>query len=303
MNKEELLERYEALGEERDFLAAQPLYEQALAEGPDARLLNDYGYLVYAHARRELRCAVELYERAIALDPGYDKAHYQLIVARAGLQEQEVAVQLYERRLADAPGELREHRFLATAYLNAHAFKEALVVAEAGLRLASDDATLVAMHGEAKAGLGEVEAALADWRRALELEPEDIGALYSTAFLLEREHRLDEAIAAWQAIVDWCETRGLSLEAEWPKREIELDECLVRRPAAPAATRRGRPGVISDPLVPVRRACVDRQSRAAGSDGTSGPGGNAGRWSRWLGRCRAIRSGCGAERDGRLSER
>jgi hypothetical protein len=32
MKKEELLERYESLGEERDFLAAQRLYEQALAE-------------------------------------------------------------------------------------------------------------------------------------------------------------------------------------------------------------------------------------------------------------------------------
>lgn len=221
MNKEELLERYEALGEERDFLAAQPLYEQALAEAPDARVLNGYGYLLYAHASRELRRAVELYERAIALDPGYEKPHYQLIVARAALQDQDVAVQMYEQRLADAPGELREHRFLATAYLSAHSYEQALAVAEAGLRLAPDDAALVAMRGEAKAGLGEVEPALADWRRALELEPEDIGALYSTAFLLAHEGRLDEAVAAWQGIIDWCEARGLSLETEWPKREIE----------------------------------------------------------------------------------
>lgn len=46
MRKEELLERYEALGGERDFLAAQPLYAQA----PDARLLDYYGYLPFAHA-------------------------------------------------------------------------------------------------------------------------------------------------------------------------------------------------------------------------------------------------------------
>src|SRR5215471_10243678 len=136
MKKEELLERYESLGEERDFLAAQPLYERALAESPDERVLNDYGYLLYAHARRELRRAVELYEQAIALDPGYDKPHYQLIMARAALQEQEVAVGMYEGRLRDAPDEVREHRFLATAYLQAWAFDRALAVAEAGLRLA-----------------------------------------------------------------------------------------------------------------------------------------------------------------------
>src|SRR5206468_7150214 len=73
MDKQELLERYEAFGEESDFLAAQPLYEQAAAGQPDARVLTDYGYLLYAHARRELRQAVELFERAIALDARFDK--------------------------------------------------------------------------------------------------------------------------------------------------------------------------------------------------------------------------------------
>jgi tetratricopeptide (TPR) repeat protein len=90
VEKEELLERYEALGEEADFLAAKPLYERALTEAADARLLNEYGYLLECHGRRELRRAVELYERAIELDPGNDKPHYQLISARAGLLEPEL---------------------------------------------------------------------------------------------------------------------------------------------------------------------------------------------------------------------
>ena len=52
MNEHELLERYEALGDERDFLAAKPLFEQALADAPDSsRLRLDYGYLLECHAR------------------------------------------------------------------------------------------------------------------------------------------------------------------------------------------------------------------------------------------------------------
>jgi cytochrome c-type biogenesis protein CcmH/NrfG len=62
---------------------------------------------------------------------------------------------------------------------------------------------------------------LADWRLALELEPEDIGALYSSAFLLEREGRLDDAANAWREIVEWHEARGHRLQAEWPRRELE----------------------------------------------------------------------------------
>src|SRR5947207_214978 len=164
MDKQELLERYEALGEEDDFLAAKPLYEQALAGAPDAHALTDYGYLLYAHARRELRQAVELYERAIELNPGFDKPHYQLIVARAALEEPELAVARYEQRSAASPGEAREHRFLAVSYLRAHAHERALETVEAGLELAPDDAALVELRGEAKAGLGDAEGALADWR-------------------------------------------------------------------------------------------------------------------------------------------
>jgi len=194
----------------------------------DARLLNSYGFLLESHARNELRQAVALYERAIEVDPDWDKPHYQLISARAGLREPERAVALYEQRLRAAPDSLREHRFLAHAYLAANSYAKALEIAEAGLVLAPGDAALTAARGEAKAGLGEVEGALADWRRALELDPEDIGALYSSAFLLERQGRHRESAAAWQAIIDWNDARGLSLESEWPNRELERLRQLLR---------------------------------------------------------------------------
>ncbi len=115
---------------------------------------------------------------------------------------------IYERRLAASPSELRVHRFLVSACVRARAFQRALAVVEAGLELARDDAPLFALRGEAKAGLDDPDGALADWRRALELEPEDIGALYSIAFLLEHEGRLAEAIKAWRSIVDWNESEA-----------------------------------------------------------------------------------------------
>ena len=121
MTTDELLERYEATGEESDFLAARSLYEQALAADHDARVLTDYGYLLECHARLELRRAVELYERAIQLDPSDDRPHYQLIMARAGLQEPELPIASYQQRVARSPDDVREYRFLATAYLSVHA--------------------------------------------------------------------------------------------------------------------------------------------------------------------------------------
>jgi tetratricopeptide (TPR) repeat protein len=168
-----------------------------------------------------LRRAVEVYEQAIELDSAYDKPHYQLISAHAGLQQPEVPVAIYERRLAGARSDVREHRFLANAYLKAHAFQQALEIVEAGLELAPDDAACVELRGEAKAGLGDVEGALGDWRRALELDSHSIGGLYSSAFLLEREGRLAEATEAWRAIIDWNESRGFMLQTVWPRQELE----------------------------------------------------------------------------------
>jgi Tfp pilus assembly protein PilF len=83
VNRRELLDRYEATGDEAAFDAAQRLFEQALAEPADARVLLDYGYLLECHAQHTLRRAAARYERAIELDPSLEKARYQLIQVRA----------------------------------------------------------------------------------------------------------------------------------------------------------------------------------------------------------------------------
>src|SRR5262249_31341597 len=94
MDKDELLERYEAVREESYFLAAKPLFERDIRERdvrgqPDPILLRQYGYLLECHGRITIRRAVEQYERAIALDPDADKVQYQWISAKASLSEQE----------------------------------------------------------------------------------------------------------------------------------------------------------------------------------------------------------------------
>jgi tetratricopeptide (TPR) repeat protein len=127
---------------------------------------------------------------------------------------------------------VREHRFLATAYVSAHDYRKALAAAETGLALAPNDAQLIALRGEAKAGLDDPEGALADWRRALELDGEDIGALYSIAFLLERLGRPIEAMQAWRSMIDWNERRGDTLHNDWPRQELKRLEALVNRSRA-----------------------------------------------------------------------
>jgi tetratricopeptide (TPR) repeat protein len=221
MNVDALLERYEATGDEDDFVEAKRLYEQAIAEAPDAEVLRDYGYLLYCHASRAMHQAAEQCERAVALDPQADKAHYQLIAARAALRETDDVIAVYERRLAAAPEDVRWHRLLASAYLAANRHERAAPVIEAGLALAPEDRGLIELRGDVNAAAGDVDGALADWWRALDPDGHSIGGAYSSAFLLEREGRIDEAIEAWTYILDYNETRGYALQTEWPRRELE----------------------------------------------------------------------------------
>jgi tetratricopeptide (TPR) repeat protein len=226
MDNDELLYRYETLGEESDFLAAKPLFEQDIRERerrgqPDALLLRQYGYLLECHGRRTIRRAIEQYERSIAVDPDDIKAQLQWIGAKASLAEEHDAITMYRGRVAAAPTDLRELRLLAAAYLSAKDFAAAAEVIDTGLRLAPTDWALLSDRGVVKAGTGDPEGALADWRRAYEIDPENLSPVFSSADLLEREGRLAEAAEAWRYIVDYCQAHGWEWDAVWPREMLE----------------------------------------------------------------------------------
>lgn len=92
---------------------------------------------------------------------------------------------------------------------------------DTGLAVAPDDPKLLYDRGEVSAHTGDTEAALADWRRAHELDPQDFGPVYSSAFLLEREGRLAEAAETWRHIIDYATGQGWELTAAWPREMLQ----------------------------------------------------------------------------------
>jgi hypothetical protein len=74
---------------------------------------------------------------------------------------------------------------------------------------------------------GHPDDALACWRRAHDLGPDNLSPRYSTAFLLEREDHLAEAAAEWRFIIGWCEERGYAISADWPRRELQRLEARL----------------------------------------------------------------------------
>jgi tetratricopeptide (TPR) repeat protein len=76
--------------------------------------------------------------------------------------------------LPESPHDAHEYRFLAQAYLAAHAYEKALEFAEAGLAAMPHDWALIAIRGDARSGLWDEEGASADWQLALELRRDEI---------------------------------------------------------------------------------------------------------------------------------
>lgn len=224
---EELLERYEADGDEGVYAEARRSYEQALSADDDARMLMEYGYLQELHGRRSIHAAVDCYERSIAADPQYDKPHWQLIHAMAMLGQANRAVDRYQQWLAAAPGDPRPRRFLAAACMAARDYDRARQVIHGGLDLAPDDPMLTALRGDLLEATGHPDDALASWQRAATLDPDDMSSHYSMAFLLERQDRPAEAAAQWRHIITWCDEHGHAVSAEWPRRELQRLEATL----------------------------------------------------------------------------
>jgi tetratricopeptide (TPR) repeat protein len=218
---EELLERYEAHGDENVYAEARRIYEQALAADGDARVLLEFGYLQECHGRYAIRAAVDCYQRAIAADPGYDKPHWQLISAMAALGQASQAVGRYQQMLTAAPADLRAHRFLAAAHMAAGDYDRAGQVIRAGLDRAPDDPMLTVLHGDLLEATGRPDDALATWQRAVTLGPDNMSPRYSMARLLERQGRLAEAAAQWRQIISWCDEHAYAISADWPRRELQ----------------------------------------------------------------------------------
>jgi tetratricopeptide (TPR) repeat protein len=221
VRKEELLAQYEATGDPAAFELARRLYEEAVATDPEnARDRFEYAYLLECRGRELLREAVAEYERVIAVDDAWPKAHLQLILARAALHDALDSIPIYEDRLRDDPESIDAHVYLTSAYLAAGDAVKARTIVEHGLVLAPEEPRLVELLGDVCAASGRPDEAVVHWERAFDLDGENLSPLYSAAFLLQREGRRRDAADTWRRIIAWLDARGLDVDAAWPRREL-----------------------------------------------------------------------------------
>jgi tetratricopeptide (TPR) repeat protein len=160
--------------------AAIPLYERTLALKPGfADACNNLGVALAAQGRNEE--ALRRYSQAILLKPDYADAWSNLGLAMAGLNRLGGAIGYYRRALAIDPCHTGAHYNLANALAAQSKIDEAIHHFKRALALQPDHADAHNDLANALAMRGDFERATAHYERALAIAPNHIRAHFNRA--------------------------------------------------------------------------------------------------------------------------
>jgi Tfp pilus assembly protein PilF len=152
--------------------------------------------------QRDYDRAIACFRQAIALDPKYATAHYNLGVALKDKGRLDEAMAEWRQTFILDPKDARAHYNLGLALHSKGQLDEAVAEYRQAISL---DTKLAQAHyglGLALRYKGQLDEAVAEWRQAIILDPEYARAHYNLGAALHNKGQLDEAVAEYrQAII------------------------------------------------------------------------------------------------------
>jgi tetratricopeptide (TPR) repeat protein len=181
-------------------------------------------YVLYLRARDleshlnedDLRSARDLYEQIIERDPGFALAHARLGITLTNLarsdDEKAKARHEAEQALRLNPRLGEAHFALAKWFEGANDIPAAAREVDAALDDAHNDSQIVYLAASLHRRLGKWSQSLAEFRKALSLDPRNLNAPTDLAYHLSQMRNWPEAISAWD--------RALAIAPEWMFNKI-----------------------------------------------------------------------------------
>ena len=225
-----LVSVYEASGRSEDFLAAEKAYSAMKEEELTADDLRCWGVLYHYMMKRCSRLALGKLEEAMA-----HKEVAEQVYCSAALQKNAVLCDLgrgreeaerYGRLLAEKPEDPKLWILASAVELLTGAYEQALGHALEGIRRFPERAVLYAHAGDALQGLKRYEEAFSYWDKAIALDKTFLDAAFSKAFCHEELGQWQLARQDWLWITRELDSRGYSIEREFPARRAE--RCLEK---------------------------------------------------------------------------
>jgi tetratricopeptide (TPR) repeat protein len=158
------------------------------------RAITETNLAVALQAEGRLDEAIDHYQRAIALQPGYAPAYNNLGAALHAKGRHDDAIATYQQALRLRPDFPLAHYNLANALNDAGRPREAAEHFRIALQTISGSADVHNNLGIALMGEGKAADAIAEFRIAVQLEPESAASRRNLADALASARRYDEAI-------------------------------------------------------------------------------------------------------------
>ena len=218
---------YEASGKLEDYLAADSAFSDLFKNGYYAiEDMTSYGYLQELHADYYNNKAIDIYNKIISDEESnrseaYYKAHYQLAALLSKLGKSHISIERYKKFISDEPLNYHAYNLLYTVYFWAKQYDDAWLVLEAALKLEPNNPGLLSNAGYALKALGRYEDAINHFNAAIKSQACDASALYGKACLYMDTDRYQEAINAWQEVINWLIIHEFKESTAWPLTEIE----------------------------------------------------------------------------------
>jgi len=148
--------------------------------------------------KQQYEAAAQLWVKAMALDPGESKVHYNLGVSLARLGRLDGAIEQFQKALELDNADAAAHIDLAIALAKTGKPAEAIPHFQKALELKPGDAQAYSNFGGLLAEEGRLDEAIEQFQKSLAVDPNNADAYNNLAVALVKAHRTDEAIPQFE---------------------------------------------------------------------------------------------------------
>ena len=148
----------------------------------------------------DLDGAIELYQKALRINPNYADIYFNLGIVLRRQGKLEAAIAHYQKAIDLQPNLADAYLSLANIYFQSLEYPKARDYWKKALEIKPDigGADVQVNLGNVLVHLNQVEGAIEQYHKALELDPNCIKAYYNLATLLSQQGKIEAAIAAYQ---------------------------------------------------------------------------------------------------------